>query len=378
MSPGGRRLSRDARLLLDRNTLSLTCRQRTFVRGRVKSEPAEFQTCRRLANRPQTTMAPSDYDVIALGRGAFRLCYDGPPVSEGAHLELMIQAVKTILSLRPGVVFDRAALLAWGRDAWGMMHKRKRGMELRDHFKVEVGQSVSGVALATRGLSKFGLPDMRVDGLPRDMTGIAATCLTSISIDLIQAESALNPARGLALPAVAGTLGFAYQAPTRQSRDEAPTGVFRLLGGVDGAEPTLLGMLEVLSRLRQKMEDGTDFWNTGPSDLGALREVAQKALPRLKSKFVQGREQAGRVFLIRCQPKSHEDQVAEQWISLQDWDGSTIHGALAVGPIGGQSKLGSHTKIEESDILDWMILQGGDVEDGGFGLRMSNQAGGPA
>ncbi|MCX7013548.1 MAG: hypothetical protein NTW86_13500 [Candidatus Sumerlaeota bacterium] len=372
LGAAGGKLSREARALLQHDVLTLSCLKRVFVGGRPKREPEEFALCRRLANRAQTTIGPTDRDIILKERGAYYLRNNGPPEPGVAHLELTVRAAETVRSMRKGLVVDRAAMLVWGEFAWESQWARKGGFSAREHFKIEMGASRAGVGITTRGLVKFGLPELRIDGLPQDMTGIAAASLSSIALDLAHAEGPLDPARSLPVPAVRGRIGFVYERMPPKS--EYPAGFFRLLGGVDNEAPSLLGLLEVLGRLRQYYETGTDFWRADQVDRRKLRRLAQDALSRFKAKFQTRQARADRVFLVRWQPEGSVPDSPETWLSLHAWNGSTLRGAVAVGPLHGEAQLGQLASIEERDVLDWMILQGGDVEDGGFALRLSEEA----
>jgi len=366
----GDSMTHEARTLLAADTLELKCERRSFVQGRAKNEPETFRAVRRLANRGQTTMAQTDRDTLAMARGAFVLRYKGPPVRSGAHLELMVLAVNTILAIRPGFVADRASMIIWGADAWGSQGNGKGGFGPKEHFKVEMGATPGGVGITSRGLLKFGLPDLRIDGLPQDMSGIAAVCLTSLALEIVHSSDPLDPSRSLPLPSINGAIRFQFEPPGKTS--SYPAGAFRLLGGVDGAEPTVLGLLEVLARFRSVYESGEDFWRGGSdADLSELRDQAQNALPRLKVKFHSTFQDSKRVFLVRKATGEESAPDREIWIALQEWNGSIVSGAVAVGGPGEtRVKGGRNVALEESEILDWMILQGGDVEDGGFALRM--------
>ncbi|OPZ04659.1 MAG: hypothetical protein BWZ10_03137 [candidate division BRC1 bacterium ADurb.BinA364] len=353
-------------------SLTLKCEERTFHQGRVHKEPEIFRICRNLSNRGQTTLAPSDRDILAIGRGAYTLRYDGPPSAQAAHLDLVVCAAETIRQMRPGIVVDHASMLVWGVDGWQSQLKPKdEASALARHLKVELTIDRAGVRVATRGMVKFGIPDLSVEGLPRDVTGIAATYMTSLALDLIKAEGSLDPNRPMAIPAIGGAIALEH-SPARGPRLN-PGGMYRLLGGVDGESPSMLGLLEVLDRLRTLSENPDALRYGRPIDFNELRKLAQEALPRLRTKFLNRRRTPDRMFLVRvCPPQGAEDR-AEVWFSLRDWNESALSGTLIAGEVGETiADTGRRATIKEEQILDWIIFRGGDIEDGGFAMRIAN------
>lgn len=357
--PRASQLSRDARMLLKNDCLKLTCERRRFVQGRAHREPEIFRVCRQMANVGQINMGPSDHDFIAIGRGAFRLRYEGPIATGQAHLSLMVHAAETVRMLRPGIVIDREARQIWGEHSWQSQLERHKDLAPRDHFKIEMSQQRSGVRLTTRGLSKFGLPDLRMEKLPNDLSGIGAISITSIALDLVHAEHALDPQHKLAAPIVQGEFGFQYTAPKRG--DDHSTGILGMLGAIEGETPTELGLLEVLSRLRRRYEDGETF-GEARVDRAQVYQEAQQALSRLKDKFDE--EDDGRVVLIR--KRDEQNVLTDSWFVLRAIEGSTFKcSGIQHGTRAGKD---ASIAFDQAEVCDWVIMRGGDVEDGGFGM----------
>lgn len=354
-------LSREARLLLRGDCLSLQCEQRRFVNGRPHREPEVFRACRHMANVGQINMGPHDHDLITMGRGAFRLRYDGPAAPDQAQLELIVRAAETIRAMRPGLVVDQHARQIWGEHAWLSQLERHNGLGAREHFKIEMNHKHSGVALTTRGLSKFGLPDLRMDNLPPDLSGMGAISMTSIALDLILAESALDPMRLLPAPQVRGHFQFLYTAPSRNNG--YPAGCMQMLAGVDDELPGELGLLEVLSRLRRRHTDGERFDNEALDE--EVYQKAQDALGRLKQKFLEP-AMGQRAFLVRRMGQDAHGH--ERWFALSAIEGSTFRGLPASGHAAHAADE-RPAAFDQAEICDWMIMRGGDVEDGGFGMR---------
>jgi len=356
--PRSKQLNRDARMLLQRDCLTLTSERRRFVNGAPPKEPEIFRVCRHMANIGQINMAPTDHDLITIGRGAYRLRYQGPAAPSQAHLDLMVHAAETVRALRPGIVVDRHARQIWGEHSWQAQLDRHNGLGAREHFKIEMSQQRGGIRLSTRGLAKFGLPDLRMESLPPDLSGMGAISMTSIALDLIHAEGMLDPQRLLAAPAVRGEFHFDYQLPRRG--DDYPMGLLRMVAGIDGEAPSELGLLEVLSRLRRRYMDGETFTEVAPVDDDVVRR-AQEGMPRLKEKFRQP-PSPDRVFLVRKTPEPGE--TSEQWFAISAIEGSTFR----VLRTEADATTTRQAALDQAQICDWMILRGGDVEDGGFGL----------
>lgn len=362
MGSRGQSLSPTARKLLQSDCLKIRTEQRRFVEGRPRRELEVFQVCRRMANIGQIHMASTDHDLITIGRGAHRIRYEGPTAPGLAHLELMVHAAETIRSLRPGIIVDRDARQIWGEHSWLTQLERHHGLGAREHFKIEMSQRRLGTRLGTRGLSKFGLPELRMENLHHDLVGVAAISLTSISLDFVHAEEHLDPRRLLAAPGVRGHFRFVYEPPRRG--DEYPTGILTMLGGVDDEEPSELGLLEVLSRLRRRHVDGEVFAHGSVLD-SEVYQRAQDTLGRLKEKFVQ-EHMGDRIFLVRKRPML--DETEEQWYAVGAIEGSTFRAAQATGS-GSTTPAERLNAFDQSEICDWMIMRGGDIEDGGFGLK---------
>ncbi len=355
MSERGRAMSREARLLLQCDCLKLRCEKRTFVDGRPHREPEIFRTCRHMANVGQINMGPTDHDLITIGRGAFRLIYEGPTAHNHAHLELMVHAAETVRSMRRGLVVDFHARQIWGEHSWEAQLSRHHGLGAREHFKIEMSHSNHGVTLNTRGLSKFGLPDLRMASLPHDLSGIAAISMTSIALDLVHAEPGIDPRRHLRAPIVAGEFAFDYHLPPRE--EGHPAGIFQMAAGVDGEAPSALGLLEILSRLRRRYVDGETFHDDDKVDPDVMRR-AQEALPRLKEKFGRLKDNADYTFVVQRQGAPEH----EAWVRLLSIEGSTLRGRLAEQPKSAP------LAFDQTEVADWLIMRGGDVEDGGFGM----------
>jgi uncharacterized protein YegJ (DUF2314 family) len=98
--------------------------------------------------------------------------------------------------------------------------------------------------------------------------------------------------------------------------------------------------------------------------------VARAKLPAFKKSFQEGGHARTSVHAIKVGFPVHEGSYEWMWVSLDEWRGTSVVGCVQNTPLVRQDlRKGCRVELDEQEIFDWVIAQGGDIVQGAFTER---------
>jgi uncharacterized protein YegJ (DUF2314 family) len=295
-----------------------------------------------------------------------------------AGLEGIIYDLRAARFLLPGTCHQQLPAAAW--------------LGIVQHLSVLYSIGERGLGwVTTKGLEKFGLPNLEFRDVPpnltpdagRVMNGVAQKITGTLAVELRRPS---NPPGALVLdPEIVvkpADVAAAY-APAEFPTEEEPRGpaAVRLEysgRGRGGLEPFvtlcpprgfgrsqgawLYGLVEDLLGLPE------DRCVRITSHHGALREAHRRAVARLEE--IRRRFQAGlptgEVLMVKL-GFNGEKVVEYMWVAVNTWKGNRLQGQLANEPEWVKDlKAGDPIELDQSEVFDWEIHKSDGTREGGY------------
>ena len=244
-------------------------------------------------------------------------------------------------------------------------------------------------ALVSRGMAKFGLPDLVLRGVPDDLLreasavfGGLAALLAGWAVPLRDAScgrpvrAKLNPAWRLTRaqilaahavdpsdpevgPGGATTVRFETDQPTRRS-PVPRLQVIPVGGPADDPEAAL-------RRMVAELFGAPDNYAEFPADFPGLNEaLAQVAadLPGVKTRFLAGLPADTRLSVKHGFP-TDLGRKEYMWVGVESWAGDRIRGRLENDPVHrADLSRGQAVELGEGEVFDWLITHPDGVREG--------------
>lgn len=300
-----------------------------------------------------------------------------------------------------GVVFDPEAMRIVKRDSGIAWFGPTGAIAASQHIIVPFSVGRSGLGwMTTRGLGKFGLPDLELRDVPPNLdkltilmnaigqflieTALDRTLETKgraaeitvpgeITVDgtlVARAHARADESQATATPPV--TVGLRFD-PAGASPPPAMVQIVPPRGSISEPSVWLNAILERLvgsSRLSRRVRTGDD----------AMMEAHERAtaeLPYAKQRFEAGL-QPGEVLYVKRGFETSSGSREFLWLAVTRWTADHVVGQLANQPddVPGL-RLGQTVTVAEAEIFDWMIQMPDDRSEGGYTSAVALQQGEP-
>lgn len=292
-----------------------------------------------------------------------------------------------IAELLDGVLFDPDALRIIDRQAAAKWFSPMGLVSAARHIIVPFSVGDSGLGwMTTRGLQKFGLPDLELKDVPPQLqrlsillnavaqflieAGFRATAKVQggISSLLLDREVTIDPnvihrASGEPPEDVAAdaevTVGLHFDSTAGDFPFITITRPNRVLS--DQGE----WLYSVMKRLIP-VDDVPHMVSSESDEMTAAHERAVAELPQIRARFQAGLE-PGEVLMIKHGfPTSHDDREF-MWVTVTKWRDGKISGQLSNIPNDVPSlSIGHEVTIPESEVFDWVLLLAHGGTEGGY------------
>jgi uncharacterized protein YegJ (DUF2314 family) len=325
----------------------------------------------------------------------------------------LVAAARALCSHFEGVVFD-PLLMRLEKLGWDEEHIPPPGVfPIAEHIYIPYSIDRGGVVwMTTKGLSRLGLPELELRGVPPDLpprltpviNGMARRlidCLDAASLDQ-EAAAAWN----LALPAEhrIDLRDITRALPCRDESGKlvAPPADPEPDAGVRGWSVLRLEyhppknkdydeFLRIVPPAHVDLEPGawlhtviTDIFGTGEqvklihsSDeaMHAAHEAAIRTLPDVRKRFLKGLA-LGETLYVKHGFPVQNDENEYMWIAVTHWKGTRIQGTLANDPrFRADLRAGQEIVIPESEVYDWLIRDPEGNVQGNFTSRVLEREG---
>jgi uncharacterized protein YegJ (DUF2314 family) len=285
-----------------------------------------------------------------------------------------------------GVVFDPDALRIVDRSAAAGWFGPMGVVAAARHIIVPFSVGESGLGwMTTRGLQKFGLPDLQLTDVPPNLdrlsvllnsvaqylidSGFKAALERHGEIDSLEIDSEVDiepqvVARALGRPGTADGLR-AVRVGLRFDADAQPPTItiVRPSGVMSSQAEWLYTVIEALSE--QKTETPI-MAKTDSDEMTAAHDRAMSEMPGVKQRFGNGLR-PGEVLFMKHGFQTPDGDREFMWFAVTGWSGPSVSGQLANEPRQIPSlRLGQTVSIPEDEVFDWMLQRPDGGHDGGY------------
>jgi len=304
----------------------------------------------------------------------------------------VLAAALAVREFLQGVVFDPDALRIIDPDHAARWFSPTGEIGVTKHIIVPFSIGDRGLGwMTTRGLQKFGLPDLEVRDVPPNLSQLTVlmnavgqflveetfrkvaeskgkvdqlTIAAEISVDraLVARAGARKPddaASG------AATVALRYDATERvpgppMIRIEQPPGF---------SGDTGIWLNHVAGQLLGS-EDKVRMADTSGQAMTRAHERAVAELPQVKQRFVAGLK-PGEVLFIKHGFPTSTGSKEYIWATVNRWEGSALTVQVANDPADVPGlQMGMTVMLEDSDVFDWMLQLPGDRTEGGYTTKV--------
>lgn len=302
-------------------------------------------------------------------------------------IEFAVRFVETVRDLTGGIVQDAISHALWGTEEWrSRVVSEPQSDRLSSHVHFEILDEGGTLWIHSHGMAKFGLPEMELESVPREMVGSAVTLIHLTGNKLLEGkDTGLNFSEH---QDIANTpVLFMMRQTSPDDEGHFPLGSLKIhpyLPDYDPESPdTLRHVLRTLSRLNKSgfltekpaEDDSTEARpketesDTEGARLALIQahEEARRMLGEFKQSFREGQGSDQRVYAVKVGFPLHNGEYEWMWVSLNAWRGASLVGILENTPVMRRDlSKGSRVELHEGEIFDWAIADDGDVIKGAF------------
>ena len=297
-----------------------------------------------------------------------------------------LSAALGIAGMLDGVIFDPDALRIVDRSAAAGWFSPMGVVAAARHIIVPFSVGESGLGwMTTRGLQKFGLPDLQLTEVPPNLdrlsvllnsvaqylidSGFKAALERHGEIDSLEldAEVAIDPhvvARALARAGAADGLRGVRVGLRFDADAQPPTITIVRPSGVASSQAEWL--YTVVEALSEQKTETPIMAKTDSDEMTAAHQRAMSEMPGVKQRFGGGLRPGEVLFMKYGFPTPDGDREF-MWFAVTGWAGPMLAGQLANEPRQIPSlRLGQEVSIPEVDVFDWMVQRPDGGHDGGY------------
>src|SRR5262249_4954356 len=244
-------------------------------------------------------------------------------------------------------------------------------------------------ALVSRGMSKFGLPDLELRGVPDDLIkestailGGLAALLAGWAMPLrdasegkpfkagldrewqltkaqILAAHAVDPSDPTVGPGGSTTIRFESDRPSRS----VPLARLRVVPASGPADDPETAVRRMVAEVFNVPTNYSEF----PDDLPGLDEARARVaaeIPEVKARFLAGLPTGSSLFVKYGLPIDG-DRKEYIWAGVESWSDRQIRAKLENDPVRrADLRRGQDVELDEGDIFDWLITHSDGRKEG--------------
>jgi uncharacterized protein YegJ (DUF2314 family) len=290
-----------------------------------------------------------------------------------------------------GKVAERAGGVAWDedtREVFGVGRWKERAalarespLDIRAHITIHTYRDdADGLArLVTLGMSKFGLPDVSMKGVPLSFTDAAAALVNLVCQTLLEGRMRTTPAQvivdlktilnrrfrsGMEAALSPGASGRAEVALIKVSpeKGDADNDLVQIVFpdvGPEKQQEAIAGQLRSLFGVKDNLAQ-VDH----DEELIAARDRARVKLLALKPRFQKGLA-PGELLQVKVGFPVPSGGNEWMWVEVVEWNGSSIKGILQNTPFKVPDlKAGARVEAPEGEVFDYIFSHADGTEEG--------------
>ena len=285
-----------------------------------------------------------------------------------------------------GVIFDPDALRIIDRPAAASWFSPMGIVSAARHIIVPFSVGDSGVGwMTTRGLQKFGLPDLQLTEVPPNLDGLSLL-LNAVAQHLIDqgfraaleshgeiVELELQDEVVIDHRLVARALGRSEGPPLRREvrvglrfESEAQPPTITIVRPPDVRLSQAEWLYSVLEAMSDQQAEAPYMAKTDGDEMTAAHNRAMSEMATVKQRFGVGLH-PGEVLFMKYGFQTPDGDREFMWFAVTGWSGPIVAGQLANEPRQIPSlRLGQAVSIPETEVFDWMLRRPDGSHDGGY------------
>jgi len=320
---------------------------------------------------PEDSLEDTGKDITAADRitlkeadRAFSLAFAAKPEAalEGAHAA--DQLVLALAQELDGIIWDSAQYLLIPRAVWErrVVGSWKGGVpQVREHINIHVREAGDLLRACSRGMDKFGLPDLVVDQFPKSVSDAVGSLLNRVAQALVEGRRPVADGAFLVTDGARGTKVWLAETARQDNDPENRLVAIRVQGKGTPPENLMQALTELL---------GAKDAATAVDPDGAAREKARARLPEIAARFRAGLA-VGERILVKAPFAAPDGRREWMWLEVTRWDGDAIDGLLQNKPVLVTGlNAGARVRARQPEIADWAHVHAdGTRESDGPGER---------
>ena len=316
-----------------------------------------------------------------------------------AGLWAALAAALSVRDLVEGVIFDPEALrIVKPQDAMGWFSPNGE-VRVAQHIIVPFSIGDRGLGwMTTRGLSKFGVPDIELRDLPPNldklsifMNGVAQHLVEAAFREVAARKSTVDR---LELPGEISIDRAQVARALRAKPDGPPADDIRVTAAIRfDSDQSTSGPPMIRIERPPSFSGDTGVWlnhvagellgathktlmaKTEGDSMQRAHERALSELPQVKQRFLSGLK-PGEVLYIKYGFPTTTGSREYLWAAVNRWQGTRLTVQVANDPHEVEGlRMGMTVLLEEADIFDWMLQLPGDRSEGGYTSKVALEEG---
>jgi len=331
----------------------------------------------------------ADRKTLAEAQLIARLRLTAIPRREDHLLAFMVRFVEAVRDVTGGVVQDAVSHILWGTEEWRRrMVLGQLDEDLASNVQFEILDEGGMVWIHSHGMQKFGLPDIEMEHVPGELASPALNLMVKVAETLVDAveEGVLDLNSPQEIPNT--RLFFKLEVVPQDEEGHFPAGSLKVLPYAADHDPKSADTLKYVLTLAapqpprepaqaittERVEPTVPTPTRTPADERAVRDrmieahrKAKSELHLFKRSFQEGTRSGSGIHAVKVGFQARGGDYEWMWISLDSWRGGSIVGRLANSPVLRKDlRKGSKVQINESEVFDWAISQGGKIVKGAY------------
>ncbi len=371
------------------NLESLIARQKLTIDYIVREEAEElFEYPIELLKLNSRELDSTDLNTLENAQMIIRIRFSDIAELACENIIFLTKFVEAVRDVSGGVIQDAVSHVLWGNRAWQRSLYDDESHIAQSNTLVDLLDEGGLIWAHSHGMQKFGLPDVELEGVPKDFGVAAAKLVLNLCETLIhlRTRSAIinQPVSIQGSPVLC-----AFEYRETDSEGHFPVGSLGISPYMKGkrvdAKDALFEVLRFFNRIASPTH-GREGKSVAPPPVDVSRiEILDPKLIELRQQILVAHRKArssldifrksfqdsdfdkDKVHAVKVGFPAYGGQYEWMWVSLDAWRGQSLVGFLENAPILRKDlHKGSKVRINEAEIFDWVIASGDNIVEGGY------------
>ncbi|MCX5872822.1 MAG: DUF2314 domain-containing protein [Deltaproteobacteria bacterium] len=374
---------------------NLIARQKLTIDYILREEAGElFDYPAELIELNARELGAADYGILNNAQMIIRITFSDVAELALENIIFLTKFVEAIRDVSGGVIQDAISHALWGRRAWERHLYDDGGQLVQSNILLELLDEDGGLWAHSHGMQKFGLPDVELEGVPKELGGAAAKLVLGVCETLVNLRtvSSIIPQP---IHVHDSSVLCAFEYRKSDTEGHFPQGSFQISPYMDEGKPksrdSLCEALKFFNRLESQHQDLSgekhSVLESSQQRVGILspdlielrrkileaHKTALSSLDIFRKSFQDSSLTGEQVHAVKVGFPANGGQYEWMWVSLDAWTGKSLDGFLENAPVLRKDlQKGAKVSINEAEIFDWVIANGANILEGGFTEKVTH------